>query len=47
MPNIIKFMITATFWTVAFSTYGSVSLELFRTLTSETILEKKATVQFP
>ena len=36
-----------SFWAVAFSTYGNVCLEFFRTVTSETILKKKATVQFP
>ena len=35
-----------SFWTVIFSTYESVSSEIFRTVTSETILKKKATVQF-
>ena len=35
-----------TLWIITFSTYRSVRLEFFRTVTSETILEKKETVQF-
>ena len=31
--------------TVTFSAYGSVCLEFFRKVTSETILQEKATVQ--
>ena len=34
------------FWTVTFSTYGSVYLGFFRTATSKIILKKKATVHF-
>ena len=34
------------FWKVTFSTYGSVCLEFFRTVTFETVLKNKAAVQF-